>query len=225
MERTESRLDYAPDSDPRRGGRRVARDGSAARRPLRIPHGDAFQRVSPSAAGATLLPASTDALGGIEPPAARQPGNPRWGEGPFDRHADDGRIAGGLRSVRVAALPAGLLGRTGPRAGTNALPPIPGAGERRAGGDRRRHSAHRTEAGRTEAASGIARGGGGGSGGDYLPADAQNSQLRIAAALLPGEVGPGQLLHRQRAVRNVQAERAARKGLGVGPFAELLCTA
>src|ERR1039457_685138 len=107
MERTESRLDYAPDSDPRRGRRRVARDGSAARRPLRIPHGDAFQRISPSAAGATLLPASADALGGIEPAAAREPGNPGWGERPFDRHADDKWIAGGLRGVRVAALPAG----------------------------------------------------------------------------------------------------------------------
>src|ERR1039458_2833722 len=216
MERTESRLDYAPDSDPRRGRRRVARDGGAARRPLRIPHGDAFQRVSPSAAGAALLPASADALGGIEPLVARQPGNPGWGKGPFDRHADDGRIAGGLRSVRVAARPAGLLGRKGPGGRTAALPPIPGADEGRAGGDRGRHSAYRTEAGRTEAASGIARGGGGGSGGDYLPADAQNAQFRIAAAVLPGEAGPRQLLPRQCAVRNVQAGRAARKSLGVG---------
>ena len=64
-------------------------------------------------------------------------------------------------------------------------------------------------------AAGIARRDSGRPGGDHLPADAGYPRFRQPAAVLSGQAGR-QLLCRRRALRAVQARRAAGKGLDLG---------
>ena len=81
------------------------------------------------------------------------------------------------------------------------------AGEGRAGGDGGRYSAHRQETLGIEIAAGIVRRGGGGAGGDHLPAVSPLRKFREFTAILFGETG-GQVCGGWSGLRVVQGRRA-----------------
>ena len=74
------------------------------------PNGLHANRIHAGTTGHALLPARQGAQRGIEPPAAREPGDPRHHSRTVHRLAGYRRPAGGLRSLRSAARASGLLG-------------------------------------------------------------------------------------------------------------------